>query len=223
MTLYYNFGVFDVNVISERLKEAMELRNLKQVDLVQRTGIGKSSICTYLAGDYLPKQTNLYKLAKALSVDPAWLMGEDVPMEWEGTSDQHPLPSGLSPVRVRHIPIIGHVAAGVPIMAEREYEEYEDDTYGIACDYVLRVEGDSMEPRILDGDVVYVRQQPDVDDGQIAVVGVDDSVTLKVVYHMPRGLQLVSLNPKYKPMIYTQDNTDYLAIIGKAVAFKRRL
>ena len=88
---------------------------------------------------------------------------------------------------------------------------------------MLRVEGDSMEPRVLDGDVVYVRQQPDVDDGQIAVVGVDDSVTLKVVYHLPNGLQLVSLNPKYKPMIYTQANTDYLAVIGLAVAYKRRL
>ena len=223
MIPYYKFGVFDVNVIAERLKEAMEIRNLKQVDLVQLTGIGKSSICTYLAGDYLPKQTNLYKLAKALSVDPAWLMGEDVPMEWKNAPDQRPLPAGLMPVHKRRIPILGHVAAGVPIMAEREYEEYEDDTYGISCDYVLRVEGDSMEPRVLDGDVVYVRQQPDVDDGQIAVVGVDDSVTLKVVYHLPNGLQLVSLNPKYKPMIYTQANTDYLAIIGLAVAYKRRL
>lgn len=225
MTPYYKFEVFDMNVIAERLKEAMKLRNLKQVDLVQRTGIGKSSICTYLAGEYLPKQTNLYKLAKALSVDPAWLMGEDVPMEWkdEPSPASRPLPAGLLPVVKRRIPIIGHVAAGVPIMAEREYEEYEDDTYGLSCDYVLRVEGDSMEPRVLDGDVVYVRQQPDVDDGQIAVVGVDDSVTLKVVYHLPNGLQLVSLNPKYKPMIYTQANTDYLAIIGLAVAYKRRL
>lgn len=199
------------------------MRGLKQVDLVQRTGIGKSSICTYLAGDYLPKQTNLYKLARALSVDPAWLMGENVPMDPGDASGPRPLPAGLSPVRKRRIPMIGHVAAGVPIMAEREYEEYEDDTYGISCDYVLRVEGDSMEPRIMDGDVVYVREQPDVDDGQIAVVGVDDSVTLKVVYHIQNGLQLISLNPKYKPMIYNRDNTDYLAIIGLAVAYKRRL
>ena len=153
-----------------------------------------------------------------LNVTPAYLMSWDEP-----SPASRPLPAGLLPVVKRRIPIIGHVAAGVPIMVEREYEEYEDDTYGISCDYVLRVEGDSMEPRVLDGDVVYVRQQPDVDDGQIAVVGVDDSVTLKVVYHLPNGLQLVSLNPKYKPMIYTQSNTDYLAVIGLAVAYKRRL
>ena len=188
-------------------------------DLATKTGIAKSAIQRYATGETkkipLPR---LEALADALGVSAAYLMGWDEP-----SPDQRPLPAGLMPVHKRRIPILGHVAAGVPIMAEREYEEYEDDTYGLSCDYVLRVEGDSMEPRVTNGDIVYVRQQPDVDDGQIAVVGVDDSVTLKVVYHLPNGLQLVSLNPKYKPMIYTQANTDSLAIIGLAVAYKRRL
>lgn len=202
-------------VFQQNLKYYMNARGIDQAYIVNKLGLTASTISDWVNGKKYPRVDAMQRLADLLGVTIADL-----------TDDQNvrmPLPAGLSPVRVRRIPIIGHVAAGVPIMAEREYEEYEDDTYGIACDYVLRVEGDSMEPRILDGDVVYVRQQPDVDDGQIAVVGVDDSVTLKVVYHMPGGLQLVSLNPKYKPMIYTQDNTDYLAIIGKAVAFKRRL
>ena len=202
-------------VFRQNLKYYMNARGIDQAYIVNKLGLTASTISDWVNGKKYPRVDAMQRLADLLGVTIADL-----------TDDQNartPLPAGLSPVWVRRIPIIGHVAAGVPIMAEREYEEYEDDTYGIACDYVLRVEGDSMEPRILDGDVVYVRQQPDVDDGQIAVVGVDDSVTLKVVYHMPGGLQLVSLNPKYKPMIYTQDNTDYLAIIGKAVAFKRRL
>lgn len=202
-------------VFRQNLKYYMNARGIDQAYIVNKLGLTASTISDWVNGKKYPRVDAMQRLADLLGVTIADL-----------TDDQNartPLPAGLSPVRVRRIPIIGHVAAGVPIMAEREYEEYEDDTYGIACDYVLRVEGDSMEPRILDGDVVYVRQQPDVDDGQIAVVGVDDSVTLKVIYHMPGGLQLVSLNPKYKPMIYTQDNTDYLAIIGKAVAFKRRL
>ena len=189
-----------------------------QAELGEAIGIGKSSISEWESGKRSPDIDKVKDIAKVLNVTPAYLMGWDEP-----SPASRPLPAGLLPVVKRRIPIIGHVAAGVPIMAEREYEEYEDDTYGISCDYVLRVEGDSMEPRVLDGDVVYVRQQPDVDDGQIAVVGVDDSVTLKVVYHLPNGLQLVSLNPKYKPMIYTQSNTDYLAVIGLAVAYKRRL
>ena len=67
--------------IANRIKEAMTIRGMKQVDLVSLTGIGKSSISTYLSGEYEPKQRNIYKIAKALDVSEAWLMGEDVPME----------------------------------------------------------------------------------------------------------------------------------------------
>lgn len=74
--------------ISERLKEAMLLRNVKQIDLVNATGIGKSSISTYISGSYEPKQRNIYKLAKALNVNEAWLMGYDVPMERQSISEQ---------------------------------------------------------------------------------------------------------------------------------------
>lgn len=200
--------------IGDRIKAARKSAHMGQAELGAAIGIGKSSISEWESGKRSPDIDKVHDIANALGVTPAYLMGWD---------ESPALPAGLSPVRKRRIPMIGHVAAGVPIMAEREYEEYEDDTYGISCDYVLRVEGDSMEPRIMDGDVVYVREQPDVDDGQIAVVGVDDSVTLKVVYHIQNGLQLISLNPKYKPMIYNRDNTDYLAIIGLAVAYKRRL
>lgn len=204
--------------IGSKIKAARKAAHMGQAELGEAIGIGKSSISEWESGKRSPDIDKVKDIAKVLNVTPAYLMGWNEPFP-----ASRPLPAGLLPVVKRRIPIIGHVAAGVPIMAEREYEEYEDDTYGISCDYVLRVEGDSMEPRVMNGDIVYVRQQPDVDDGQIAVVGVDDSVTLKVVYHLPNGLQLVSLNPKYKPMIYTQSNTDYLAVIGLAVAYKRRL
>lgn len=65
----------------ERTKAAMDLRGVTQAELVRRTGIGKSSICTYLKGGYLPKQRDIYKIASALDVSEAWLMGDDVPME----------------------------------------------------------------------------------------------------------------------------------------------
>lgn len=66
---------------AKRIKQALYERGMKQTDLVEKTGIGKSSISTYLSGAYLPKQKNIYKIAKALDVDEAWLMGGDVPME----------------------------------------------------------------------------------------------------------------------------------------------
>lgn len=67
--------------IASRLRKAMEIRGVSQTELVKRTGIGKSSISTYLSGDYEPKQKNTYKIAKALDVNEAWLLGYDVPME----------------------------------------------------------------------------------------------------------------------------------------------
>lgn len=69
------------NIISDRIKEAMSIKNMKQTDLVERTGISKGALSSYIAGRYIPKQTNTYKIAKALEVDVSWLMGNDVPME----------------------------------------------------------------------------------------------------------------------------------------------
>lgn len=82
--------------IAERIKEAMNLRGMKQVDLVAKTGIGKSSISTYLAGEYIPKQKNIHKIAKALDVSEAWLIGEDVPMERLDSVDWNDSTAGLS-------------------------------------------------------------------------------------------------------------------------------
>lgn len=66
---------------AERLKEIMKIRNMKQVDIIERTGINKGALSSYLSGRYLPKQDNIYKLSQVLRVNPAWLMGLDVPME----------------------------------------------------------------------------------------------------------------------------------------------
>lgn len=207
--------------VSERLKYAMALRNMKQVDLVRMTGIGKSSICTYISGEYEPKQTNTYKLASALNVNPAWLMGQDVPMEAD-TSAALPHPD-LLPVRKKHVRMLGSIAAGQPLYAEEDREAYVTVDGDMECDFALRVNGDSMSPRLLDGDIVFFREQSDVSDGQIAAVIVDDSATLKHVYHIPHGVQLVSDNPKYPPMIFDSRNSSYARILGLAVGYYRRL
>ena len=207
--------------VSERLKYAMKLRNKKQVDLVRMTGIGKSSICTYLSGEYEPKQTNTYKLASALNVNPAWLMGQDVPMEI-GAAPVLPHPD-LLPVRKKRIRMLGAIAAGEPIFAEEDRDTYVAVNSDMECDFALRVSGDSMSPRLLDGDIVFFREQDDVDDGQTAAVIIDDSATLKHVYHLPHGIQLVSDNPKYPPMIFDARNSSYARIIGLAVGYQRRL
>ena len=112
------------------------------------------------------------------------------------------------------------IAAGRPILCEEELEI--TDAADVACDFALRVAGDSMiGARIRDGDLVFIRRQDDVDDGQIAAVIVDDSATLKRVYHVPGGVQLISENPEYSPMLYTEDDVNDIHLIGLAVGFMR--
>lgn len=219
-----------MNTIANRLKQALEMRNMKQADLVNMTGIGKSSISTYLSGDYEPKQKNLYRLAKALDVNEAWLMGYDVPMERQQpvqstaaslvdtVSNLLPLP------KIRKVPRLGTIACGEPILADENIEDYDKAPEGVNCDFTLKCKGDSMVgARINDGDIVYIRQQDEVENGEIAAVLVDDAgesdATLKRVYLYENQIVLQAENPKYSPWVYTGEDMNKVRIIGKAVAF----
>lgn len=126
----------------------------------------------------------------------------------------------LMPVKRRAVPLLGEIAAGKPIYAEEQTDVLYCDE-AVRCDFALRVRGDSMTgARINDGDVVFIRSQEDVEDGEIAVVILDDAATLKRVYHIPNGLQLLSENPKYPPMVYTAQDCDSIRILGKAIGFQ---
>lgn len=209
--------------IAERMRTAMALRDVSQADIVNHTGIGKSSISTYLAGEYEPKQRNLHKIADALSVAPGWLMGLNVPMEPDAhvTTDGNALPYDLLPIRRKRVRLLGPIAAGVPIYADEDLETQIAVDHDLQCDFALKVNGDSMvNARIQNGDIVFLREQSDVDDGEIAAVIVDDNATLKRVYHISGGVTLVAENPKYAPMTFTQANSDSVRIIGKVVAFQ---
>lgn len=203
---------------SERLAAAMRDRKISTRKLSELTGIPKSAIQRYTSGqtDKIPID-RMQLMAEAMGVDPASVMG------WSTTADTS-LPSNLIPINQLHrqrVPVIGHVAAGVPIMAEQEYEACVESP--VECDAALIVDGDSMAPTYLRGDLVYIRQQPDVHDGQVAVVLIDDSATMKHVYHTPTGLLLVSDNPAYPPMDIRGDEHDYLSIFGLVVGYTRML
>lgn len=219
-----------MNTIANRLKQALEMRNMKQADLVNMTGIGKSSISTYLSGDYEPKQKNLYRLAKALDVNESWLMGYDVPMERQqpvqstATSFVGTIPNLLPLPKTRKVPRLGTIACGEPILAQENIEDYDKAPEGVNCDFTLKCKGDSMVgSRINDGDIVYIRQQEEVENGEIAAVLVDDSgesnATLKRVYLYENQIVLQAENPKYSPLVYTGEDMNKVRIIGKAVAF----
>ena len=199
---------------SERIRFAMDLRGLKQADLVEKTGISKGALSSYISGRYSPKQNNIYLISKALSVNEAWLMGADVPME------------RIENKGSKEIPVLGRVAAGIPINAITEIidtEEISEDLAKTGDFFALKIKGDSMEPRIYDGDVVIVRQQEDADSGDIVIAMVNGyDATCKRLVKYATSIALVSLNSKYEPMMFTMDEVEAkpVRIIGKVVELR---
>ncbi len=213
-----------MEAIATRIKKALEIRNMKQSELVSLTGIGKSSISTYISGEYEPKQKNLYRIAKALDVSEAWLMGLDVPMERDAVSEPPQSPDILPLPKTKRIPLLGTIACGEPILAEENLEGYVEAPDEVTADFALRCQGDSMvNARILDGDLVFIRQQPDVENGEIAAVLIGDEATLKRVYKYPGQVVLQPENPQYPPLVYSGEQLQDFRILGKAVAFLSRV
>lgn len=136
---------------------------------------------------------------------------------------QAPPADNLFPLeRMRQIPLVGQIACGTPILAEQNIESYIDLPQHIHADYALSCRGDSMiGAGIRDGDVVYIRQQPEVENGEIAAVMVDgDEATLKRFYFDGLTVQLVAENPKFPPMVFTGDEIEArVKIIGRAIAY----
>jgi len=224
--LYFIIGVSNKEVymkkiFSERLQEALNLRGMKQVDLVEKTGISKSAISQYLSGEFQPKQSNTYKIAQALNVNEAWLLGYNVPIE-ENRLNIFDIPN-IMPLNTKKVPLLGSIAAGAPILAVEHSEDYIECAEHVRADFCLRIKGDSMAPRINDGDIVFIHRQPEIENGQIAAVYIDGEATLKRVYKASKSLQLIAENPDYPPIVCTHDNCDDIQIIGKAIAFQRYL
>ena len=202
-----------------RLQKAMSIRNIKQVDLCEMTGISKSKISQYVRGDHAPKLETVYILAKALGVEEAWLMGYDVPME------ESKRPISAQPVMDScRIPLLGRVAAGKPLFDDGNViGEVLVDPKLVAGEsdlYALKVRGDSMSPKILDGDTLLVREQSTADDGEIVIVTVNgDEGTCKKLKRYPDALALVSINPLYEPIMYTWEEVEQLPvrIVGKVL------
>ncbi|MBE6722758.1 MAG: repressor LexA [Ruminococcaceae bacterium] len=222
---------------SERLKQIISERNLKQADILaaakpycKQYGIklNKSDLSQFVNGKVEPGQWKLTILGLALNVSETWLMGLDVPMERntpvESQSNILQFPNVESLPKMKQIPLLGAIACGEPILAEENFDGMVQVPAGIDADYALRCKGDSMiNARIMDGDLVFVRQQPDVDNGEIAAVLIDNEATLKRVYKHPDSVILQPENPQYSPFVYTGAQLQDVHIIGKAVYFMSKV
>lgn len=198
------------------------------------SGVPKGTINKILNGETRnPTIGTLNALAEALKCPIERLSDDSAPLPVSpdaipgvyrlGGADALKNAADLLPVTRRRVPLIGAIAAGVPIYAEQTLDVTDCDA-AMQCDFALRVRGDSMTgARIHDGDIVFIRRQDDVDDGQIAAVIIDDEATLKRVYHIKNGLQLLSENRSYPPMVFTFEDHGSIRILGRAVGFTSRL
>ena len=201
-------------MFNERLKTLRIQRKMTQSELAKKIYISQPAYSKYEVGTASPNPETLSKIADALDVSVDYLLG----------SDSQPARPGY--IRV---PVLGRVAAGIPIDAIEEVIDWEDISAEAAGDgeyFGLQIKGHSMEPKISDGDVVIVRRQPDVDSGDIAVVLVNgDDATVKRIKKSPQGVTLIPSNPAYEPMYYSNEEIESLPvqILGRVVELRAKL
>lgn len=216
--------------MGERIKERRLAMNLTQEELAQKLGLQKSAIAKYENGRVENiKRSVISKMAAILECTPSYLMG------WEPMSDekignvfyenmQNPLPKkhGVS------IKVLGRVAAGIPIDAIEDIIDTEEITEELAKTgefFGLQIHGDSMTPSICDGDIVIVRQQNDAESGDIVIATVNgDEATCKRLRKYKDGIELISINPSYKPFEFSNQEIieKPVKILGKVVELRRK-
>lgn len=210
----------DKYILGNRIKQRRTQLHMTQGDIAKSVGVAISTVQRYEAGNIEKiKLPVVEAIARALKVNPEWLIGKSDIMKEEGF-----LPEGAVPLdfqNLRRIPILGRIAAGAPIYAAENIEGYTYTNLNHGGEYfALRVKGDSMDAaRIADGDIVIVRKQDVVEDGEIAVVLIDmQDATMKRFYHNGSSITLMpqSTNPAHKPQIYDLTKTN-VTVLGKVV------
>lgn len=198
-------------VISDNIKRLMKERGWTQLKTSEMSGISKSTLSDYINCKTLINPGNVEKLAKAFNVkksdiDPSFNL------EWNEKQNDVRLP-------FTKLPIVGAVSCGNGVLAYQEIEGYEEvpTSWLNGGEYFfLRAKGDSMiNARIMDGDLLLIRRQDDVENGEIAAVLIDDEIVLKRVYKTNGTIILQSENPMYKPIILNQNDMKDVRIIGK--------
>ena len=205
---------------SRKFNELLNKHGKKQADISRDLSMPKSTVTGYVQGTSLPTAGNVQKLADYFNVKKS-----DLDLRFanisklQDTQDYHP-------IKAVKIPVLGDVAAGIPIEAVEsilDYEEIDEELASKGEFFGLRIKGNSMAPRIQSGDVVIVRVQSDAESGDIVIAKVtgDDACCKKLQKH-DEGISLISLNPEYEPMFFSKKDIADLPvhIIGKVVELR---
>ena len=190
-------------ILSENIRFQLDKHSMEQSDLADKLGVSQSSVSHWINGNKYPRIDTIEKMAEIFNVRKS-----DITDEPRSRSNS------------KRIPLIGTIAAGQPILAEQNIEDYFSLDNKIKADFCLRIKGDSMiNVNIMDGDIVFIRKQDDLEDGEIGAVLVDDSATLKRFFRENGSVILQSENFTYKPMVISKGE---VRILGKMVASLRR-
>lgn len=229
-----------MNTLKFRIRERRSISGLTLAQLADLLGVKEATVQRYESGEIKNiKHETILKMAEIFKCQPEYLMGwsnnpytaEDVELS---DHEKHLISTyrensemfekyGLIPIDTNRIPMLGEIACGMPSYAVEQRESYVELGTAVNADFCLRAKGDSMiNARINSGDIIFVRSQPSVNNGEIAVVIVNDDATLKRVYYYPEQKKLVlqAENPKYEPFVYVGEELSTIRILGKAVAFQ---
>lgn len=207
--------------IYDRIRKRRDELGMSQQELANKTGYNsRSAINKIELGLRDISQSKIELFAEALQTTPAYLMGweEEQPSRF---SKEELKKYGVLPIKTKKFRMIGEVSCGKPIYCNEDYETYIEASADIKADFCVKATGDSMiNARIFDGDIVFIKEQPDVENGEIAAVIIGDEITLKRVYKYETRLELRAENPLYNPMSYESEALETIRILGKAVAFQ---
>ena len=207
-----------MSTIYERIRARRIELGLTVEELAKKMGYkDKSSISKIENGKADIPQSKVIAFARALNTTTAYLMGID-------TAKERSIPAGFQPLPKRdRIPRVGQIACGTPILAEENVEAYDEVPSDWHADFTLLCQGDSMEPKIKDSDVVAIHCQPMVENGEVAAVLIDGEATLKRVFLFDDHIDLRAENPTFPTILRIGEDMNTITIEGKAVGLCRGL
>lgn len=215
-----------MSTIGQRIKELRLAHNMTGYELGLKLNITRNAVSQWETNKRVPTSTMLTQIAKLFNVTTDYLLGRDpIPNDLKSEINYAiPLTGGV------RIPVLGSIVAGIPNTAVTEYDEWIEISQSLAMrgDYfALRIKGDSMEPTLFDSDIVVIRQQPDVEDGEIAAVSIaGNEATIKRIYHRSDGIDIVGDNVRAFPRMFYSNHdiaTLPIRIMGKAIEVRRDL
>lgn len=197
-------------IIAKNLKRLMDDRELSNVELSEIIGVSESTVGKWLLEKSIPRMGAIEKLANYFHINKSDLL--------EDRSNAKEIKLDIQP---RKIPILGKIAAGTPILAVENHEDYFDTSEFINADFALQIQGDSMiGSRIYDGDIVFLKKQSYIENGQIGAFLIDGEATLKIFNKQNNTVMLLSSNPNYSPIVLNPDRENL--ILGKLIGVYSR-